>query len=522
MNNFINLVKINFRSAMATSTKTQSKYSKYLTPLVFLVLFFCSIMYSNMICNILKETGKTDFSLLIIFGTLFSCLFLVILFISSCSNIIYKSKDNELLLSMPIKKSSIVLSKLSALLLLGYLYESVLLLPFAIMYFIYSTISFASIFSFIIGFILLPIVPIILSTILSAIFNLITRKIKHKQLFALIGLFIFFGLFMYLYMGIDYSSILNESSKLNAFFVFLPNINFFIISVVNGNFFYLLYNFLLSSAVGVLGSWFLFATYFKIANIKDITYKAKITYKANSVMNCLIKKEAKRYLSSSIYVFNTFFGIILMFGFTIYLCIDKQIFVMLNTFISVSKIDIALIFALICCFFVSTCVISSVSISIERKYLENLKSMPLSCSKIVWSKVIFNFIVVAPFSVIAAIIFSIVYQFSIVEILICVFLPLLYGFISAMFGAFVNLMFPNLTTQSDAILVKQTLSSFLAMLSPVILFALSFGAYFKFLINVISFEYFVLIFVGIISLFGIFLTYYIMAKSSKKIRNMSV
>lgn len=200
MNKLITLIKINFLSAINTSTKRQSKLNKLLFGFIILFLLGISSFYAYSFVISLKEANITNFNFLIGFSVLASNFVLLFLFLSSCTNVLYKGQDNDLLFSMPIKKSTIILSKLISILLLGYIYQFVFIVPFAVLYYIYSGINFVSISCFLLGFFIQPrccVNNLLYSVVLC---KLHFKKIKAQKHFSYnFTICLFWGFFVFLY-----------------------------------------------------------------------------------------------------------------------------------------------------------------------------------------------------------------------------------------------------------------------------------------------------------------------------------
>lgn len=518
MNKLITLIKINFLSAINTSTKRQSKLNKLLFGFVILFLLGISSFCAYSFVISLKEANITNFNFLIGFSVLASNFVLLFLFLSSCTNVLYKGQDNDLLFSMPIKKSTIILSKLISILLLGYIYQFVFIVPFAVLYYIYSGINFVSISCFLLGFFIQPVVVLTICCILSCFASYISKKLKHKNIFHTISLFVFFGVFLYFYMQIDlFSLMLNENG--NSFVKYFPWINWYYLSITKNNLLFLLYNLILSGFLISLTYLFVYKTFFNMCTELNSTIKtkSKIYFNKKSAFASLIKKEAKKYFSSPMYIFNTLFAYILVLGFAIYCSIDKSIF---NFAINVfdNSIYISICCVVLFCFFISTGNISSVSLSMERTSLSLLKSMPISYNKIIWSKILFAFFVEFPFIVVSTIIISISYKFSFVAFLILMLFSLFFCLFTCMLGITLNIWFPNLNSKNDTVLVKQSLSSFMSVVIPLVLVLVATIVYLYVSINLI---YYFLICLCLLVVLFVSLLCYIVFCANKKLQKIS-
>ncbi len=519
MNNLIALIKLNFLSAINQANKKQSKLNKFLIGFVLLFLLGFSSFYAYSFIKVFKENNVYNYDFLIAFSVLASNFFVIFLFFSSCSNVLYKSKDNDTLFSMPIKKSTIILSKLVSILLLGYMYQFVFLVPFTTIYYIYNGFNFASFICFLFGFFVEPIVPLCLSCLITCFFSFITKKIKYKNLFSTLALFIFFGLFMYFYMQINIYDLITNTSSTN-FINYLPWINWLYVSITQNNFMFLLYNILLAVLLSVFIYFFVYVTFFKLCTElnSSISSKSKIYYKNKPVFVSLLNKERKKYFSSPMYVFNTLFAYLILLGACVYFAIDKSLINSFNQILPLSPFTLSIAFITMCVFMLSTANISAVSISIERQSFNLLKGMPLSFNKIIWSKIIFAFIVGLPFILVSSIIFVISYNISFWLFLMIIACCLFYNLFVCMFGMVMNICFPNLTTQNDTVLVKQSLSSFLSILIPLILVIIATTIYFKINFNLI---YYFLIILAILIFLFLFLLYFLVFVAKKKIQRIN-
>ena len=519
MNNLVALIKLNFLSAINLANKKKSKVGKFLIVFALLFLLGFSTFYAYSFIMILKESNLKNYEFLISFSILASNFFVIFLFFSSCFNVLYKSKDNDIIFSMPIKKSTIILSKLIGILLLGYLYQFVFIVPFTVLYYVYNGFNIVSFICFLFGFFIEPIVPLCLSCLITCFFSFLTQKIKYKNLFSTLALFVFFGLFMYFYIQINVFDLMENANSTN-FIKYLPWINWFYISITQNNLLYLLYNILLAIALSVFIYYFVYLTFFKMCTElnSSTASKSKIYYKNKPLFFALLNKEKKKYFSSPMYVFNTLFSYLLLLGVCIYFAIDKSLINSIGEIIPISSFTLSIIFITICFFMLSTANISAVSISMERQSFSMLKSMPLSFAQIIWIKIIFAFLVGLPFILVSIIIFSISYNISFWLCLMIIACCLFFNLTLCMFGIVMNICFPNLTTQNDAVLVKQSLSSFLSVFIPLAFVMITTTIFLN--INYSLLHYFLINISIIIALFLILL-YFIIFVAKKKLQKLN-
>ena len=518
MNNLFALIKLNFLSAINPANKRQSKLNKFLIVFALLFLLGFSTFYAYSFIMVFKESNLNNYEFLIAFSILASNFFVIFLFFSSCTNVLYKSKDNDTLFSMPIKKSTIILSKLISILLLGYLYQFVFIVPFTIIYYVYNGFNFLSFLCILFGFFVEPIVPLCLSCLITCFFSFITKKIKYKNLFSTLALFIFFGLFMYFYMQINVYDLMANPNSTN-FINYLPWINWLYVSITQNNLLFLLYNIVLAFLLSVFIYFFVYITFFKMCTElnSSIASKSKIYYKNRPLFISLLNKERKKYFSSPMYVFNTLFAYLILLGACIYFAVDKSLINSFNQILPISSFTLSIAFITMCFFILSTANISAVSISIERQSFSLLKGMPLSFSQIIWSKILFAFLVGLPFILVSSIIFAISYNISFWLFLMIVACCMFYNLFICMFGIVMNICFPNLTTQNDTVLVKQSLSSVLSVLIPLAFVMIVTTIYFNINYNL---TYYFLIIISILIVLFLTLLYFIIFIAKKKLQKI--
>ncbi len=180
----------------------------------------------------------------------------------------------------------------------------------------------------------------------------------------------------------------------------------------------------------------------------------------------LIKKEIKRYFSSPIYLLNTSFGVIIMFGLalvTIFYDKTKIMETLELANANVNNFQLLLALILMVTFMSNT---TSVSISLEGQNFWIIKSLPIEIKKIFNTKKLLNLLVIIPASIISIIIFKFTLDITIIEVLLLIILTILFSIITAYFGLLINLKFPKMDAQNDTVVVKQSLSVMVTILVP--------------------------------------------------------
>ena len=175
--------------------RNSSKLKKALLPiLLFLIVSYSIGFYAYMIAKVLSPLNLTYVML-----TMFVMMVSILSFIEGIyksQGILFECKDNDLLFSLPIKKSKILFVRIFKLLLFQYIYNLMFLLPAFVIYIYYESpnLNFYLI-SLLITF-LIPIIPTVISSLIGYIIKLISSKSKSKRIVqTIITSIVFLGVF---------------------------------------------------------------------------------------------------------------------------------------------------------------------------------------------------------------------------------------------------------------------------------------------------------------------------------------
>ena len=99
---------------------------------------------------------------------------------------LFDSKDNEFLLSMPVKTSDIIASRMFSVLLVNYMYLFVVAAPAGVVYCMHYTPTVLGIVLFVAAFLLLPLLSMTLTCVMAFIFMRLTlQRISVPVIFSL-------------------------------------------------------------------------------------------------------------------------------------------------------------------------------------------------------------------------------------------------------------------------------------------------------------------------------------------------
>ena len=318
--------------------------------------------------------------------------------IFTTQSLIFNSKDNDLLISMPIPPRLILLSRITTLAIMNYI--------FALMIFLPATIAWVMVNGFGLGvlvylalFIFVPLASMTLTLILGWIIALISSRMKNKSLVTtILSVAAFLVYFLLCFNLGDYITVIEENPSLVSSFI-SEYLGLFVLmgkAVANLDIIALLITIAVCVLPFAVVIFILSKSFLKIVTDKKSAKKAvyrKKEMKAGTISSALIKKEFQRFFTSATYFLNSFMGIIFM------ILIAAAIILNVNGIKEfISEISTGLGFLLpienIMAFFGIAIIIvisafnipTSVCISLEGKTLWILQSMPLKAKDVLLAK----------------------------------------------------------------------------------------------------------------------------------------
>lgn len=473
-NNTLLLLKNNIINAYKIKKVTKKKLIGYIIFGIYLIACVgISIgMMTNGLYKALDEQQMTSYYIPLLFSI--ASLFIFVFSIFSAKSSLFDNKDNDLLLSLPIKRSNILTSRLLMIIIYNFVLGLMFIIPGLVVYFKYASLTLIAIVSIILLILFFAIIPTILSSLFGYLIATLSSKTNAKSMFELIYYTIF--IFIYIIIMTNGNKILdmfvNNIDVLNTLLktIFAP-IYLMAVGLTTNNILYIFAFALINIIALILFITVLNKSYFKII-FKLNTHKTNhnfILQKSNtkSIRKTLLEKEFKKYFSSAIYVFNTIFGSVI-----ILIAAIASFFYSKDTLIKLINIDstmptISVVYILVV-FVVSLTITTNSSISIEKDNFWILKMIPVSTKEIFNSKLLLNRIILIPITLIAIILFNINSYINITETINLFILTIFYGLFISNFGLIINLLFPKFDAVNDTVIVKQSTASFVSIMGGMV------------------------------------------------------
>ncbi|MBM6817836.1 ABC transporter permease [Clostridium saudiense] len=476
-NSFVNSTGINSLSKGIDNSKEKRKLLITTVTLLLIatVICFMSTSYSIALAIVLKPMGYLD--LILIVAILFSCILSFIMSIYKAQGTLFSSKDYDLLMSLPIKNSTILTSKILSLMSISYIETALIIIPASILYLIYNgSLSWIFFIILVVGLIFIPMIPIIAASIIAMIITFISSRFKHKNIATIVVgmgallliLIVSMNMQNYINAFVENSdSIVSGLSKIYLPAMYLKD------ALVNYDVFNLL-KFIAISIIPFVIFIIVFSKAFKTVNGKLSESYKKANYKVkkletSSITKALVMQELRRYFATPIYVMNTAFGMVLLVAASIAtLFVSKETLVELLGYPEIANmIPVAILVILV--FTIGLSCTTNSSISLEGNRLWILKVLPIEPKDIFKGKIITNLIITIPAAVIANIIFYIGLKFDVKYLILNLVISIVFSIVSAVLGLIINLCFPKMDWTNPTTVVKQSASVMITILGIMIL-----------------------------------------------------
>ena len=412
---------------------------------------------------------------------------------------IYRAKDNDLLLSMPIKPQYILASRLMSILAINYCYSLVVFLPAGVAYCLNYTPSAVGVIFYILASLALPLLSQAIACFAAWVFELISSRMKRKNLITMVLSLGFLFLYFIFISKIDqYLVKLLENGEAIAGAVkkAFPPAYFYGVAVTKHS----ITAFLASIAISfipfaavyyILSKNFISVVSSHRGAEKRVYVEKKLS--AASPSMALLGKELRHFTSNAAYMLNSAMGGVFAIALSVFLIIKSDTLDMIMSFgVPAEMISIALAGAISLC--VSMNFISAPSISLEARTIWILQTMPVKTKDILMSKVNLHFAVTAPFALISSLICAIVMKPDPASLFALFAMPLLVTLFCGLLGVVLNLQFPKFNWTNEVYAIKQGISSLFAMLASLILIVGPAALYITKLTDVFSVQTFAMLY----------------------------
>jgi len=408
---------------------------------------------------------------------------LTILFtIFKAGSIMFGARDYEQLIALPLKASTIVISRFLTMYISNLIFAVITMLPSAIIYSMFISVGANFFLMIMISVLFIPLIPMTIATTIGVIITAISSRMKHKTLFTVVISIIATLGALLLSMGannVDQVVISNISvtmtEQINKIYPISP---LYTSAIVHGNIFAFLEFIAFSVVLFII---FVAIVSWKYVSINSalISHATKSNYvftefKTNPPLKALYKKEIRRYLSSALYIMNTGIGYILMIVMSASILLvnpDKlEISLQIPGFKNMLTTLAPLIISTMACLMSTT--VSS--ISLEGKQWWIVTSLPVSTKIVFDSKILVNLTLAIPSTLLSSTLLAFALRFDFFSSLLLYITPITYVLFVSVLGITINANMPSFNWDNEAYVIKQSGATLIAMLIGMISFAIPF------------------------------------------------
>lgn len=379
-------------------------------------------------------------------------------------SMLYKAKDNELLISMPVPPSKILISRMTGVLGMSLLYSAIVWVPSVISYWIVAEPGMASKIFCVLLLLVITLIVSVLTCVLGWVVALISGRLKNKSFFTVLFSLLFLGVYYFVYFRINtlLQSFSANSEKIGSVIRKIYPVYQLGLAGTGEKLPMLLVTagavILFAICVAVLSKSFVnIITSQRSGKKKE--YKEKAA-KVRSASSAIFGKELTHFLKSPTYMLNCGLGLIILTVLGIYVLISGD-----NLLAMVSQIaaEAPVVVDILPAFGVTAVILlismnnfSAPSVSLEGKSIWVLQSMPVDGKTIFTAKAKFHIYMNIIPVVFAAAALGIVFSSDVLTTVMMVAVCAAYCIFSAVLGLTLNMKMPNLTWTNEAVPVKQS------------------------------------------------------------------
>lgn len=477
MKKFFALLKVSVKSMLLSSTNARGNSRKRAASgvgAVVLIAFlglYMSGFYSFMLMQVLAPVHMEV--LVFVFMGMGALVGGLLFTTFAVKGVVFGGKDNDLLLSMPVSETQLMLSRVSAVYLENLVFSLFVLLPAGAVcvFMTQGGVSSGLLFwvRLVLAALCLPLLDTALSVLLGALAAFLSAKVSRGALGQNIVMGIFFAAVFWFAFNLNgmLEELAADAAGVKESLSWAAPV--------------------LWMAEGILGEWGQLLAFaaccvipfaLVVLGLGKVYRKAVTAFASRSARSdyklsaqsaagqkkALLAKEAKRFFGTPMYFWNAGIGLIMLLAAGIAaLVMREELRALLGLMEGFPALPMA---ALVMGFCLCTCVITAPSVSLEGKYLWILREAPLKESTLLWVKVGFQLLLSVPCTVIAGVCLAAALELPLRQGGVLLLFGLLFALFQAVFGMLMGLCFPKLDAVNETLVVKQSMATLLGMFVP--------------------------------------------------------
>lgn len=404
----------------------------------------------------------------------------------STQNLIFKAKDNELLLSMPVPTSYILASRVASLFVLDLFYAVLIGAPLIGVYFYHHGFSAEILAVYIVCVLLTVVFSAAVTAFCGWAIALISTKFKKSNVLQIILSLGFFGAYMVFAMNMQTyleKLLTNGESIAAAVKKAMPVFYWFGTACVNSELKSVALLAVTAIVPFILGCVLISKSFIKIATTKKAENKKKYVARelsASSAKVALLKKEFARFFSMPMYILNSATGSLMLILFAIIITVKGDGMGLEMMFAAYPEIAeyLPVIIALAVGFCSSMCNPAASSISLEGSRINVLRSMPVNSDDFYFAKYMVNFTVGFVPTTVAFVFLAVGLGIGFSTLITVYVSAVSFLALTSFINLTANLMMPKFSWQNEMVVIKQGGAVLIAMLAGIAATATAYAPFF--------------------------------------------
>lgn len=404
-----------------------------------------------------------------------TCLVTLVTTLYKASGTLFLFRDYDLVMSLPVPKSTVVASRLLMLYGLNFVITLLILVPTAVVYAILAAPGWEFPLAFALTLPFVPLLPILIASVLGTLIGAAAARFRRSNLVQVLFsmaaclLIVFFSGNTSLF---EQGAASIGQAALHSVAGIYPPVTLYLRGLY-GDWLSLVLFCALSAAGFALFCWIVgrsfTALHARLSRIRPRGRRVVTESGCRSPFAALFVKELRRYFSSALYVMNTAFGMVLLLAASVALLFVPD--AALAELLSLSGLGETLRAALplAVSFVVCMTATSASSISLEGKNFWIVRTAPVRSTTVFGSKIAVNLLVIGAPLLPVAILLPIGLRADVWQGLGIFAVGGVYGLFTAVFGLFVNLKCPMLDWKVETAVIKQSFAAMAPVLAGICL-----------------------------------------------------
>ncbi|MBQ8996754.1 hypothetical protein IJ095_01860 [Candidatus Saccharibacteria bacterium] len=449
--------------------RAKDEKSKRALPIFLASVLWLSIFgYAETMMASLKTTG-TEFALLSIF-TLFTAVMTLIEGIYKSGSLMFSCRDNDLLMSLPLGRSTIVFLRVFKFYVFEVIYNALFLTPALVVYPIQvrpgmEFLAVAAVMIFV-----LPIIPVVMASAVGAITTALSTRFAKKNLAQTLLSFVFLAAALGLSVKIgQFTDGVGEiaaglSARIETIYyparvVVRLATEFDALMLLR----FITINLVVMAAFVIIAGKFYFRIISRVNVGSAKTKTKKVAFSSQTQTGALVRKEIRRYFNTPVLVTNTWIGLLIFLVAVGAVCLKAdelaaKLVTELELGLTAEEIFSyapAIATALVAFSSLLT-YIATTMISLEGATFNLLKTLPVSGLRVLMGKVLAALVLTVPALIVGSLAMAARFKFGAAETVLVLLSSLLLPLATELFGILVDLRYARFDAESDAETVKQS------------------------------------------------------------------